>query len=123
MSLNIDSKILFRTAECGSDAMEEVRSGAAFDLIVSDAMLPDMSGVALLRRLFVDVGSTAPPVVMLTALRWDQELDRLADAGAIAVISKPFDPLILADQLRHHLDHRNRPCLRWWTAAQPDRRS
>lgn len=121
MSLSIDPRISFRAAECGSDAIEEARSSTiAFDLVVLDAMLPDMSGVALLQLLLNDVGSIVPPVVILTALRSDRELDRLADAGVIAVIAKPFDPLSFAAQLRHHLAQRNQPCHRWWTAARPD---
>lgn len=93
----------------------------AVDLVVMDAMLPDMSSVALLQLLFKDVGWTLPPVVILTALRSDRELDRLADAGVIAVMAKPFDPLTFAAQLRHHLAQRDQPCRRWWSAAQPDR--
>ena len=120
MSLDLDPRISFKSAECGEDAIEMAKSGETFELVVMDAALPDMSGAALLEQLLADAGSAAPPVLILTAQRWDGELDRLADAGAIAVIAKPFDPLALVGQLRHHLARRHQPCLRWWTAAKPD---
>ncbi len=59
-----------------------------FDLLVVDWMLPDLSGVDLVRRL--RVAEVQTPAIMLTAR--DQVEDRVEglDAGADDYLSKPF---------------------------------
>ncbi|WP_010188725.1 response regulator [Sphingomonas sp. PAMC 26605] len=111
-----------RTVEYGWKAIEEVeRSEVSFDLILLDGILSDMSGAALISAVYANPKTKNLPVIVLTALRSNGELDRLADAGAIAVIEKPFDPISLPDQLRAHLARRDRGSVRWW-ASDPSTR-
>jgi two-component system OmpR family response regulator len=75
------------TVELGEDAL--VRAGAtAYDAIVLDAMLPDLDGLDVCRRLRAD--RIWSPVLMLTA-RSDvpDRVDGL-DAGADDYLAKPF---------------------------------
>lgn len=70
------------------------------DLFLLDVMMPVMDGPATLKALrslpdLVDV-----PVVFITAKAHSDELDALRALGAAGIISKPFDPMRIADQLR-----------------------
>lgn len=69
------------------------------DIIVLDWMLPDESGLALLRRMRTHAGDLAP-VLMLTAR--SQERDRVEglEAGADDYLVKPFGTAELVARLR-----------------------
>ncbi len=69
------------------------------DAILLDVMLPSMDGPAVLAHLReIDVLRDIP-VAFLTAKVGTRDISRLDGLGAAAVITKPFDPLGLADQL------------------------
>lgn len=80
-----------------SDAEAAMRAGR-FDAVVLDVMLPDGSGLDLLRRLRAEADST--PVLLLTAR--DTVGDRVhgLDLGADDHLGKPFDLEELAARLR-----------------------
>lgn len=69
-------------------------------LIFSDLMMPHMSGPELIRALRVALDSNTPPVVLMTAahVRYAQ------DAGADAVLEKPFDIADIEALLRRFLE-------------------
>lgn len=89
----------------GADAMTAV---AAFqpDLLLLDVMMPGMDGPTLLGRLRQTGNGTDAPVIFMTARVQRSEVDHYRSLGALTVISKPFDPLTLAQQIRHELDAR-----------------
>jgi DNA-binding response OmpR family regulator len=69
-----------------------------FDLVILDRMLPDMSGIDVVRRLR-DAG-VAAPVLMLSALgRADNRTEGL-DAGVDDYMAKPFEPSELLARVR-----------------------
>ena len=47
-----------------------------------------------------DASWSRVPIVFLTAASHDGVEQEARDAGAIGVISKPFDPMTLSDQVR-----------------------
>lgn len=65
----------------------ELAESCSFDLILLDIMLPNLSGMEVLRRLR---RSTSVPVIMLTAR--DSVIDKVSglDSGADDYITKPF---------------------------------
>ena len=73
----------------GEDAMEMVKHENP-DLIILDWMLPNVSGVEILRQIRSIKKYRKIPVIMLTAK--NEETDRLKafDGGADDYISKPF---------------------------------
>jgi len=72
--------------------------------LVVDVHLPDMNGISLLRELVA--AEPARPVVMITGDR-DPELRlRALQAGAAAVLIKPFDEGQLLDEVRRALSSR-----------------
>jgi DNA-binding response OmpR family regulator len=68
-----------------------------FDLVILDVMMPNLSGLEVLRRLRVE---SDVPVLMLTA-RGDDD-DRIVglELGADDYLSKPFNPRELAARIR-----------------------
>ena len=79
-----------------SAALEQLRSGS-FDIVVSDAMMPDMDGRAF-RRAAREAGATMPIVILSAAspdeLGWERERD--TDGGWLR---KPFKPTELVREL------------------------
>ncbi len=62
-------------------------------LVVSDVMMPGMTGYDLCRELEADPSTGQPPVILLTAKSGTLE-DKLIgfDAGAVDYVIKPFEP-------------------------------
>jgi two-component system OmpR family response regulator len=93
LSMQLDPDVECRAVECAAKAIE-------IDLILLDVMMPIMDGPTALEKLRDLPGSAATPVVFMTARAQSFEKERLLKLGAVAVISKPFDPMSIARQLR-----------------------
>jgi CheY-like chemotaxis protein len=70
------------------------------DLILLDMVMPEMDGAETFHALRRQPGLSDTPVVFLTARVQGPEVDSYLALGASAVLSKPFDPLTLADECR-----------------------
>jgi two-component system phosphate regulon response regulator PhoB len=86
-------------AESVATAQAAIRSELP-DLVILDWMLPDRSGIDLMRQLRADERTRALPVIMLTAR--SAESDRVSglDAGADDYVVKPFSPRELMSRVR-----------------------
>ena len=76
-------------ATCGRDALELAEQQTP-SLVLLDLMLPDMSGMDVLKALRANPATTAVPVVILTAT--DGEVDTVLafELGADDYVTKPF---------------------------------
>jgi nitrogen-specific signal transduction histidine kinase/CheY-like chemotaxis protein len=72
------------------------------DLVLSDVVMPEMGGRALLHALRADWPSL--PVVLLTGHPMREEMEALVEEGLSAWLSKPPNPVTLARVLRDVLD-------------------
>ena len=70
------------------------------DLVMLDWMMPGMDGPTLFRKMKQDAQLGALPVVFITAKAAQRDTDELLALGAAGVLSKPFSPKDLPDQLR-----------------------
>lgn len=61
------------------------------DLILLDIRMPHLSGFDVLRRVRLDLGVMAPPVVVLTAQTDRETRAQALELGAIDFLNKPFD--------------------------------
>lgn len=66
-------------------------AGAVFDLVVLDLMMPEMSGLDVLRKLRRELHSEIPAII-LTAAGQDEQERAAIDTGANAFVTKPFSP-------------------------------
>ena len=73
------------------------------DLILLDVMMPGLDGPSILKQLKENPESANIPVVFLTAKAQQMELDQLKSMGAAGVLTKPFDPMKLPEQIREFL--------------------
>lgn len=70
----------------------------AFDLIILDFMMPELTGVEVCEWLRnSDNPNRDKPVILLTAKAQDKDRERAKQAGVTAYIVKPFSPLHLLD--------------------------
>ena len=70
------------------------------DLILMDWMLPDVSGLEMVRRIKRDEVLSSIPVIMLTAKTEEQNKVEGLDAGADDYITKPFSVKELSARIR-----------------------
>lgn len=72
------------------------------DLVLLDVMMPGLDGPQTLSALRNQPEGGAMPVIFMTAKVRPDEVAHLISLGALAVITKPFDPMTLAQELRGH---------------------
>lgn len=70
------------------------------DMILLDMMMPVMDGIATLRAFKLLPSVAKIPVVFFTARAQKSEIDEYLKMGALDVIVKPFDPILLADTIQ-----------------------
>jgi two-component system OmpR family response regulator len=86
-------------ASSGQEALEKAPAFSP-DLLLLDVMMPTMDGPELLQELRKLPQFSQTPVIFMTAKAQPEEVQQFVELGAIDVITKPFDPLTLADQIR-----------------------
>lgn len=76
------------------------------DIVLLDVMMPGMDGVETLANLRATAALQDLPIVFVTARSQPNEIDDFLKAGADDVITKPFDPMALASQVRQYTENR-----------------
>src|ERR1700684_4487673 len=93
-----------RQASSGVDALAVLESGDQFDLVLSDLMMAEMDGIALLERAkerYPDM-----PIVMVTAVHDIQVALQALRNGASDYLLKPFEREQLLATVRRALENR-----------------
>ena len=90
-------------AACGKEALE-LAERYSFDVVVSDILMPDMDGLALLRAL--RERDADMPVLLMTGSPQLETAVKAVEYGAFEYVLKPFEPAKLcasvARAIRHH---------------------
>jgi len=102
ISLGLTADFEVRACASGADAIAVAAEWSPF-LIMLDVMMPGMDGPTTLANLRKDPRTADIPVLFMTARAQAREVQQLVALGAHGVISKPFDPMTLAAQVRSHL--------------------
>jgi pilus assembly protein CpaE len=87
-----------QTAENGRQGLEMARSLKP-DLIITDVVMPDISGYEVTRQLRRDPDFSHTPIVVLTAQSGLQDKLQSFEAGADDHLTKPFEPAELIARL------------------------
>lgn len=83
----------------GAAALREAEAFAP-DVILLDVMMPGLDGPATLQALRALPTLATVPAIFMTAKVQPTEVAYYKSLGAQGVITKPFDPMMLADQVR-----------------------
>lgn len=87
-----------RTAADGREALAAAAADPP-DAILLDVMMPDMDGPAVVHELQQHPDTCDIPVILLTAKTQSADHERFATLGIAGVLTKPFDPMALADDV------------------------
>ena len=94
-------------AHDGEEGVSVARSERP-DIVVSDIMMPRMSGLQLVEELKSDPDTSAIPIILLTAKAQMADIRAGTDAGADDYITKPFEPLELVDRVNRLIEPKAR---------------
>lgn len=73
------------------------------DAVLLDVMMPDMDGPTTFKQLRADPSTADIPVILLTAKVQASDRQHFAALGVDGVLTKPFDPMSLADEITETL--------------------
>jgi two-component system chemotaxis response regulator CheY len=85
-------------AEDGVVALHKLKT-EAFDFVVSDWNMPNMTGIDLLKAIRADAALKHLPVLMVTAEAKKENIIQAAQAGASGYVVKPFTAGTLDEKL------------------------
>jgi CheY-like chemotaxis protein len=94
ISLNI-SGLVVREAPDGETALARARSECP-DLVLTDVKMPGLDGFELAQALRDDVRTRQVPLIFLSGETGKGNRARADELGALAYVTKPFDPSTLA---------------------------
>ncbi|MDC7677518.1 response regulator [Asticcacaulis machinosus] len=94
--------------ESGRRAIDEA-AALEPDLILMDVMMPEMDGPSTLTGLRKQSVLASVPIVFMTARIQLVDTEGYLKQGADGVIAKPFDPLLIPDQINAIWERRNVP--------------
>ena len=69
------------------------------DIVLLDVMMPKMDGLETFEKLKQLPGFEQQPIIFMTAKVQPAQIDEYRALGAVEVIAKPFDPMVLSKQL------------------------
>ncbi|HUK58651.1 MAG TPA: response regulator [Stellaceae bacterium] len=88
-----------RVAPDAERALELFRANT-FDLVISDVVMPGMSGYELCRSIKAESRARNVPVILVTSLDDPMDVIRGLESGADSFLRKPYEPDDLIDRIR-----------------------
>jgi CheY-like chemotaxis protein len=100
-ALELDPDIELRAHPSGAAALQALANDPwRPQVILLDVMMPDMDGPSTLDEIRRLPGIETTPAIFITARAQPQERERFMARGAVGVVTKPFDPMTLASDIR-----------------------
>jgi DNA-binding response OmpR family regulator len=94
MNLQLEGLVVLEAAD-GRIGLEQARA-ACPDLVLSDVMMPGLDGFQLAEALRRDERTRTMPLIFISAESSTANEARASALGALAYLTKPFDPTALA---------------------------
>lgn len=88
-------------AKDGMEALEQIRHEMP-DLVVADVMMPNLTGLELIKYIRTELKSSVP-IIVISALEYDEFVLQSFHQGANDFIAKPFKPAELILRIRRIL--------------------
>lgn len=89
-------------ASSGKEALQ-IAPAERPDVILLDISMPDMDGMQTLSKLKELPGAQSIPVIMTSSRVDEVIMDECVSQGAIGVLTKPFNPTTLPNDIQHLL--------------------
>jgi DNA-binding response OmpR family regulator len=96
------------TAANGRDAKEFIESSKPTDIVITDLMLPYVSGFELITQIREDRQWKDVPLIVLSGKVTERDAVRALDMGANDYVTKPYNPQELSARIKRHLNVRRR---------------
>ena len=90
--------IKVRRLKTGEEALDFLRSNTLPPLLITDVMMPGISGFELLAKLKEE--KIMPLTIVLTGQRNEEDVLRGISLGAIDYITKPFSPAVVVAKVK-----------------------
>ena len=85
------AEAIIEEASDGVTAFQKLQ-GEKYRFVLADVRMPLMDGIELVRRIRQDLHDAETPVVLITTLGTQEDIDRGMAAGATAYVIKPLSP-------------------------------
>ena len=89
----------------GPEALRAAESNA-YELLLLDVMMPDMSGLEVLRRIRRTHSADELPIIMVTARAQSEDIVEALDLGANDYVTKPVDMQVMLARIRAQVARR-----------------
>ncbi|MDX1509106.1 MAG: response regulator [Woeseiaceae bacterium] len=99
---------IVHTATNGRDAAEFIAKSKPTDLVITDLMLPYVSGFELITKIREHKKWADVPVIVLSGKVTERDAIRALEMGANDYVTKPYNPHELSARIRRHLNLRKR---------------
>ncbi|MBN3895650.1 MAG: response regulator [Nostoc sp. NOS(2021)] len=86
------------TAASGSEGLK-IAQTEPIDAILLDVSMPDMDGFAVYEKLQANSATQPIPVILLTAKVQGSDRARFAQMGIAGIITKPFEPTSICEEV------------------------
>lgn len=86
----------------GKAALEAVEQDAP-DLVLLDIMLPEMDGFEVCKHIKQNPATRQIPVIMLTAKKTREDMERGREVGADCYITKPFKSAMVIETIQRYM--------------------
>ena len=94
-------------AHNGTEALAAIKQ-KAFDVLLTDWLMPEMDGIELIRRIRKSI-SPVPIIIVITALVSDEARIHALAAGADDYLGKPYQAKELLDLLGNCFNRKHKP--------------
>ncbi len=91
-------------AQDGSEGLKAAGE-SEFDLVISDIVMPGLTGYELCRKLKSEDALKQLPIILLTTLSDPMDVIRGLESGADNFITKPYEPELLVQRVRNVLEN------------------
>jgi CheY-like chemotaxis protein len=92
-------------AASGTEALKELLVKVP-DLILLDIMMPDMTGIEVMKKIETGEKTRDIPVVMLTSSHELQYVKKAVEIGAVSYIEKPFTHTVILAVVKGFIEKR-----------------
>lgn len=99
-----ESGYMVLVATNGESALQRARQGTP-DVILLDAMMPDMDGFEVCRQLKADFATQHIPVVFMTGLSETEHVVAAFNSGGTDYVTKPIRPPEVLARIAAHMQH------------------